>query len=78
MATIASALDTAFEPAVGNFNLQVTGRGMVNLLRRNTSGSPWALVSPYVRGAHVVTNDIAGAEYMLTANTGTPTVQADQ
>lgn len=43
MATLIAELTTAFTPAVGDFNVQVTGAA-VRLERRQTDGAAWALV----------------------------------
>lgn len=37
MASLVSALDTEFTPAVGDFNVQVS-TGVASLLRKNSSG----------------------------------------
>jgi hypothetical protein len=78
MATICSALNTAFTPVTGSFNVQVSG-GNVQLERRNTSGAAWAVVGPISAGlAVVVDTPVAGADYRFVGMTGSPTVQADQ
>jgi len=78
MATLTSAFDTDFTPAVGDFILQVTG-GSCQLLRKNTSGAAFALVQTLTNCAVVVSNPIAGAVYRVTAPRPTGmTVQADQ
>lgn len=78
MATIASALNTPFTPAVGSFIVQASaGRAM--LQRRGTSGAAWTNVGEI--GADVspvVENPVAGAQYQFIAASGTPVVQADQ
>lgn len=76
MATIASALNTSFTPAVGDFIVSITS-GNANLMRRNTSTSPWALVTPISNGALIVSNPIAAADYMFQSNNAA-VVQADQ
>jgi hypothetical protein len=78
MATLASALDTPFTPAAGDFIVQATG-GTAILERRNTSGAAWAGVGEIV-GAQIISNPVAGAQYQFRAGAGlgTPTVQADQ
>ena len=77
MATIATALDTAFTPAVGVFNCQATG-GQIVLERRNTSGAGWAACGLF-SGAVEVNNAVAGAQFRAAAAPGsTPTFQADQ
>lgn len=77
MASLVSALDTEFTPAVGDFNVQVTG-GNANLLRKNSTALAWALVTDLANRALVVSNPVAGAVYKFTAATTTPVVQADQ
>jgi hypothetical protein len=77
MATLVTALNTEFTPAVGDFNVQVSS-GVATLLRKNTSGSAFAVVQSAVSGAFVCTNPIAGAVYQFTAPQSTTVVQADQ
>lgn len=77
MATLASAVETEFTPAVGDFNVQVTG-GVVTLLRKNTSGAAFSAVQPAFSGAFICGNPVAGAVYKFAVTSGTPTVQADQ
>lgn len=77
MATLASALDTEFTPAVGDFIAQATG-GNASLVRKNSAGAEFALVTSTLNGAVVVSNPVAGAVYKFTAPSGTPLVQADQ
>lgn len=76
MATLTTALDTDFTPAVGDFNVQATG-GVATLRRKNSSGAAFAPVGK-VEGAGIVNNPIAGAVYQFTTFSGTPVVQADQ
>lgn len=78
MATLTTALNTAFTPAAGDFIAQATDARAV-LQRKNTAGAAWADVG-VIDGSVIVSNPIAGAQYQfkaLLANT-TPTVQADQ
>lgn len=77
MATLVSALDTEFTPAVGDFNVQVSA-GTATLLRKNTSGSPFGVVQSVVSGAFICSNPIAGAVYKFTSPASTTVVQADQ
>lgn len=78
MATLTTALATAFTPAVGDFNVQVTGAS-VRLERRNTSGAAWALVGVIEPNeCKVVSNPIAAADYRFVSVGGSPVVQADQ
>lgn len=78
MSTLTSALNTAFTPSVGSFNVQANG-GNVQLERRNTSGARWAIVGVMTAGvAYVVDNPVGAADYRFVPVTGTPTVQADQ
>lgn len=78
MATLTSALDTDFTPAVGDFIAQATG-GFAQLLRKNTAGAAWAVAAGNLNGAVIVSNPVTGAVYRFT-NSGstTPIVQADQ
>jgi hypothetical protein len=77
MATIATALETEFTPAAGDFIVQATGRP-VSLVRKNTSGAAFASVAAIDNQALIVSNPIAGAVYKFVA-TGLPAVvQADQ
>lgn len=77
MATLVSALDTEFTPAVGDFNIQATG-GVASLLRKNAAGAAFALVHTALQGAFVVSNPIAGAVYKFSAPSSSTVVQADQ
>ena len=77
MTTLVSALDTEFTPAVGDFNVQVTG-GMATLLRKNTSGSAFAQVQSVISGAAVCSNPIAGAVYKFSSLSSATVVQAEQ
>jgi len=79
MATLTTALNTAFTPAAGDFIVQCSA-GTAALERRNTAGAAWVSVG-IVTGneAPIVSNPVAGAEYRFT-NVGSTTavVQADQ
>jgi hypothetical protein len=77
MASLVSALDTEFTPAVGDFNVQVS-TGVATLLRKNSSGVAFAVVQSVVSGAFVFSNPIAGAVYKFTAPSSSTIVQADQ
>lgn len=81
MATLTSTLGASFTPAVGDFHVQVTG-GQCQLVRRNSSGAAWALAQSLPPGTYVVTNSIAGTDYMVTSAApvgGTqPIIQVDQ
>lgn len=78
MATLTTALDTAFTPAAGDFVVQATG-GNANLFRRNTSGAAWVLVGTLNDNiAAIIANPVAGVQYQFTSVNGTPVVQADQ
>lgn len=78
MAQIASAVNTAFTPAVGDFIVQVTG-GVVGLQRRAVSGAAWVEVGTITANdAPIVSNPIDGAQYQFVTVVGTPTVRADQ
>jgi hypothetical protein len=74
MAAIATAVDTEFTPAAGQFIAQVVG-GTANLMRANASGQPFASVG-IIHSAVIVDNPIAGAVYKFTSATGA--VRADQ
>lgn len=76
MATLTSALDTDFTPAVGDFNVQATG-GVATLMRKNSAPAAFSPVGA-VDGAKVVSNPIAGAVYRFVSFSGSPVVQADQ
>ena len=77
MASLVSALDTEFTPAVGDFNVQVSTGG-ATLMRKNSSGVAFAVVQSVVSGAFVCSNPIAGAVYKFTAPLASTVVQADQ
>lgn len=78
MAQIASAVNTPFTPAVGDFIVQCTG-GVVGLQRRNAAAAAWVDVGTITSNeAPIVSNPIAGADYQFVTIVGTPTVRADQ
>lgn len=78
MATIASAVNTAFTPGVGDFIVQCSAGG-VSLERRNTAGAQWVSVGVITPNeAPIVSNPVAGAQYQFKTIVGTPVVQADQ
>ena len=77
MASLVSALDTEFTPAVGDFNVQVSS-GVATLLRKNSAGVAFAVVQFVVAGAFVCSNPIAGAVYKFSAPSSSTVVQADQ
>lgn len=77
MATIASAVNTAFTPAVGDFRIQVTA-GDVVLESRGTAGAPWAPCGPRISGVLVVDNPVGGVDYRFTSASQVTAVQADQ
>ncbi len=77
MASLVSALDTEFTPAVGDFNVQVSS-GVATLLRKNSAGVAFAVVQSVVAGAFVCSNPIAGAVYKFSAPSSSTVVQADQ
>ena len=77
MASLVTALNTEFTPAVGDFNVQVSS-GVAALLRKNSAGAPFAVVQSAVAGAFVCSNPVAGAVYMLTAPSASTVVAADQ
>lgn len=79
MATIASALDIAFTPAAGSFNIQVS-EGHIVLQRSNSVLAPWVAIpeSPFAPGAWVICNPVAGARYRAVTACYAPVFQADQ
>ena len=78
MPTIASALNTPFTPAIGDFNVQVVN-GSIQLMRANASGAPPVLVGVVGQGqAVIVSNPVAGAVYTAVQFVGNPVFQADQ
>jgi hypothetical protein len=78
MATIASALNTPFTPASGDFIVQVTG-GAVHLMRANAAGATPTLCGTVGQGAAmIVHNPVLGAIYTALPAGGTPVFQADQ
>ncbi len=79
MATLTTALNTAFTPAVGDFIVQCSS-GVAALERRNTAGAAWVSVG-IVTGndAPIVSNPVAGASYrFVQVGATTAVVQADQ
>jgi hypothetical protein len=77
MATIASAVETEFTPAAGDFIVQASGQPCA-LVRKNTSGAAFVPVVSIDNQSLVISNPIAGAVFKFVA-TGRPvTVQADQ
>ena len=76
MASLVSALETEFTPAVGDFIISVTG-GPATLLRKNSSGTAFAVVETGITGAKVCSNPITGAVYKFQSPVAA-TVQADQ
>ena len=77
MATLSTALNTDFTPAVGDFIAQSWG-GTATLTRKNSSGAA-AVNCGVINGAVIVSNPIAGAVYQFTTEApGKVTVQADQ
>jgi len=77
MATLASALNTVFTPAVGDFIVQATS-GPAYLQRRNTSGAAWATIVTLNETGGIVSNPIASVDYRFTSHSTTVIVQADQ
>lgn len=79
MATMTTALNTAFTPAAGDFIVQCSA-GTAALERRNTAGAAWVSVG-IVTGndAPIVSNPVAGASYrFVQVGSTTAVVQADQ
>ena len=78
MAALVTALDTEFTPAVGDFNVQVTG-APATLVRKNVAGATFAPVEAPIAGSFICSNPIAGAVYKFQSSLpGTSTVRADQ
>lgn len=78
MASLVSAVDTEFTPAVGDFNVSVTTMA-ATLMRKNSAGTAFAAVPPgEFSGAMVCSNPVAGAVYKFTSKYNTAVVQADQ
>lgn len=77
MATLTTALNSAFTPGVGDFIAQTTGP--VVLERRNTTGAAWVAAASMERGSYIVANPVDGAQYRFVP-VGSPnaSVQADQ
>jgi len=76
MTTLTASLNAEFTPAVGDFNVQITGVPAV-LLRKNDAGAAFAPLTAPVAGAFICSNPIAGAVYKFQS-TGVAFVQADQ
>lgn len=79
--TGSNAVNTPFTPAAGDFIVQVTGAGQIQLMRRNTSGDTFVPADMLNAGAYVVANPVAGAQYQFQAAPGassSPTFRADQ
>lgn len=79
MATLTTALNTAFTPAAGDFIVQCSS-GAAALERRNTAGADWVSVG-IVTGndAPIVSNPVTGASYrFVQVGSTTAVVQADQ
>lgn len=79
MATLTSALNTAFTPAAGDFIVQCSS-GVAALERRNDADAPWVSVGIITgNDAPVVSNPVAGADYrFIQVGSTTAVVQADQ
>ncbi len=78
MATIASAVNTPFTPASGEFIVQCSS-GVAALQRRADSGSPWTNVGSITgNDAPIVSNPVVGAQYQFVAISGAPVVLASQ
>jgi hypothetical protein len=78
MPQIASAVNTAFTPAVGDFIVQCTG-GVVGLQRRGAAAAEWTDVGTITSNdSPIVSNPVAGADYRFVPIVGTPVVRADQ
>lgn len=79
MATIASALNTPFTPAAGDFIVQCS-TGVAELQRSNDADAPWTSVGVLSgNDAPIVANPVAGARYQfIQVGATTAVVQADQ
>ena len=77
MATLATAVNTAFTPTATQFSVQVKG-GSIELLRKQTSGADLVSVGMISNQAVIVQNPTSGCVYQMQASFGNPTVQADE
>lgn len=79
MATIATALNTPFTPAAGDFIVQCSA-GVAELQRSGDADAPWTHVGVITgNDAPIVSNPVAGARYQfLQVGATTAVVQADQ
>ena len=79
MATIATALNTPFTPAAGDFIVQCSA-GVASLERSNDTDAPWVNVGTITgNDAPIVSNPVAGARYQFRQiGSTTAVVQADQ
>lgn len=83
MASLTTALDTIFTPTGSVFRVQVNGRARL-VSRNSASVSTWDPVvdergaPAEISGVVQVSNDIAGAQYMLSAVTSGTTVAVDE
>ena len=80
MATLVTALGTAFTPTATTFIVEVSGQGHVHLQRRASASDPWVGVrgNPIIGGEAVnVLNPYIGAVYrLMSIDGGSPTVKA--
>ena len=80
MATLVTALGTAFTPTATSFIVEVSGQGHVHLQRRASASDPWTGVrgNPICGGEAVnVDNPYIGAVYrLMSIDGGSPTVKA--
>ena len=79
MATIATALNTPFTPAAGDFIVQCSA-GVAALERSNDADAPFVYVGTITgNDAPIVSNPVAGARYQFRQiGSTTAVVQADQ
>lgn len=79
MATIATALNTPFTPAAGDFIVQCSA-GIAEVQRSNDVDAPWVSVGIITGNqAPIISNPVAGARYQFVqVGSVTPVVQADQ
>lgn len=79
MPTIATALNTPFTPAVGDFVVQCSA-GTAQLQRRNTVGAAFVNVGVITgNDAPIVSNPVGGVQYQFAqVGSTTAVVQADQ
>lgn len=76
--TNSDQLGVAFTPAsASDFIVQVSG-GEVILQRRNTSTASFVNAVNLANQAYIISNPVAGADYMWVKVSGSPVCRADQ